>query len=130
MLKFFMDLKGKMPNKIIRKGSFKEQHFDSNCNFLYHEVDKVTERVSSGCFLKRFVVGLHRNFSNELITKFGVSVLCAECHTLFSVLSKADSLFLHVLCIILILLYYTLITVCWSHLHTIRSSIAEVYTGI
>lgn len=44
MLKFFMDLKGKMPNKIIRKGSFKEQHFDSNCNFLYHEVDKVTER--------------------------------------------------------------------------------------
>jgi hypothetical protein len=41
-----MDLKGKMPNKIIRKGSFKEQHFDSNCNFLYHEVDKVTERVS------------------------------------------------------------------------------------
>lgn len=46
MLKFFMDLKGKMPNKLIRKGSFKDLHFDSNCNFLYHEVDKVTERVS------------------------------------------------------------------------------------
>lgn len=45
MLKFFMDLKGKMPNKLIRKGNFKEQHFDTNCNFLYHEVDKVTERV-------------------------------------------------------------------------------------
>ncbi|KAG7191173.1 hypothetical protein KM043_013969 [Ampulex compressa] len=44
MLKFFMDLKGKMPNKLIRKGTFKDQHFDSNCNFLYHEVDKVTER--------------------------------------------------------------------------------------
>ncbi|XP_012344274.2 serine/threonine-protein kinase PRP4 homolog [Apis florea] len=44
MLKFFMDLKGKMPNKLIRKGSFKDLHFDSNCNFLYHEVDKVTER--------------------------------------------------------------------------------------
>ncbi|XP_034938781.1 serine/threonine-protein kinase PRP4 homolog [Chelonus insularis] len=44
MLKFFMDLKGKMPNKLIRKGTFKEQHFDSSCNFLYHEVDKVTER--------------------------------------------------------------------------------------
>ncbi|XP_063986983.1 serine/threonine-protein kinase PRP4 homolog [Diachasmimorpha longicaudata] len=44
MLKFFMDLKGKMPNKLIRKGTFKEQHFDTNCNFLYHEVDKVTER--------------------------------------------------------------------------------------
>uniref|UniRef100_A0A161MG27 Serine threonine-protein kinase prp4-like protein n=1 Tax=Triatoma infestans TaxID=30076 RepID=A0A161MG27_TRIIF len=44
MLKLFMDLKGKMPNKLIRKGAFKDQHFDSNCNFLSHEVDKVTER--------------------------------------------------------------------------------------
>ncbi|EFN83274.1 serine/threonine-protein kinase PRP4 homolog [Harpegnathos saltator] len=44
MLKYFMDLKGKMPNKLIRKGTFKDQHFDTNCNFLYHEVDKVTER--------------------------------------------------------------------------------------
>lgn len=46
MLKYFMDLKGKIPNKIIKKGHFKEQHFDSNCNFLYHELDKITERVS------------------------------------------------------------------------------------
>ena len=46
MLKFFMDLKGKIPNKVIRKGIFKDQHFDNQCNFLYHEVDKVTERVS------------------------------------------------------------------------------------
>ncbi|XP_014252323.1 serine/threonine-protein kinase PRP4 homolog [Cimex lectularius] len=44
MLKLFMDLKGKMPNKLIRKGAFKDQHFDVNCNFLSHEVDKVTER--------------------------------------------------------------------------------------
>lgn len=46
MLKFVMDVKGKMPNKMIRKGMFKEQHFDGNYNFLYHEVDKVTQRVS------------------------------------------------------------------------------------
>jgi serine/threonine-protein kinase PRP4 len=46
MLKFFMDLKGKMPNKVIRKGQFKDQHFDSNYNFLSHEIDKITERVS------------------------------------------------------------------------------------
>lgn len=46
MLKLFMDLKGKMPNKVIRKGAFKDQHFDVNCNFLYRDVDKVTERVS------------------------------------------------------------------------------------
>ncbi|XP_011495434.1 PREDICTED: serine/threonine-protein kinase PRP4 homolog [Ceratosolen solmsi marchali] len=44
MLKFFMDLKGKMPNKLIRKGQFKDKHFDTNCNFLYQEVDRVTER--------------------------------------------------------------------------------------
>lgn len=46
MLKYFMDLKGKIPNKIIKRGFFKEQHFDQNCNFLYHDVDIVTERVS------------------------------------------------------------------------------------
>lgn len=44
MLKFFMDVKGKIPNRIVRKGQFKEQHFDQSCNFLYHEIDKLTER--------------------------------------------------------------------------------------
>ncbi|XP_013179478.1 PREDICTED: serine/threonine-protein kinase prp4 isoform X2 [Papilio xuthus] len=44
MLKYFMDLKGKIPNKIAKKGQFKDQHFDANCNFLYHELDKITER--------------------------------------------------------------------------------------
>lgn len=49
MLKFFMDLKGRMSNKFVRKGMFKDQHFDQNCNFLYQEVDKVTEKVSHLC---------------------------------------------------------------------------------
>ncbi|CDW55669.1 serine:threonine protein kinase PRP4 [Trichuris trichiura] len=44
MLKFMMDLKGKMPNKLIRKAQFKDQHFDGNFNFLYRELDKVTHR--------------------------------------------------------------------------------------
>ena len=44
MLKLFMDLKGKIPNKIIRKGQFKDIHFDSNCCFLYHDIDRVTQR--------------------------------------------------------------------------------------
>ncbi|XP_059547645.1 serine/threonine-protein kinase PRP4 homolog [Myotis daubentonii] len=44
MLKLAMDLKGKMPNKMIRKGVFKGQHFDQNLNFMYIEVDKVTEK--------------------------------------------------------------------------------------
>jgi serine/threonine-protein kinase PRP4 len=56
MLKLMMDLKGKMPNKLIRKATFRENHFDSNFNFLYHEVDKVTQRVSFISFVvkKRF----------------------------------------------------------------------------
>ena len=41
-----MDLKGKMPNKLVRKAAFRDKHFDSNCNFLSHEVDKLTEKVS------------------------------------------------------------------------------------
>ncbi len=45
MLKLMMEAKGKMPNKMVRKGMFKNQHFDENCNFLYAEVDKVTQRV-------------------------------------------------------------------------------------
>uniref|UniRef100_A0A7E4UUK7 Serine/threonine-protein kinase PRP4 homolog n=1 Tax=Panagrellus redivivus TaxID=6233 RepID=A0A7E4UUK7_PANRE len=44
MLKFMMDLKGKYPNKVIRRAGFRAQHFDASCNFLYHEVDKVTKR--------------------------------------------------------------------------------------
>ncbi|CAD5231254.1 unnamed protein product [Bursaphelenchus xylophilus] len=44
MLKFMMDMKGKLPNKVIRKAIFKDQHFDFNCNFIYNEVDKVTQR--------------------------------------------------------------------------------------
>lgn len=41
-----MDLKGKIPNKVIRRGQFKDNHFDATGNFLSHEVDKITERVS------------------------------------------------------------------------------------
>lgn len=46
MLKFHMDLKGKIPHKVVRRGQFRDQHFDSSFNFLYQEIDKVTERVS------------------------------------------------------------------------------------
>lgn len=63
MLKFFMDLKGKIPNKVIRKGIFKDQHFDNQCNFLYHEVDKVTERVSpSRCLVTVILKSLLDHF--------------------------------------------------------------------
>jgi serine/threonine-protein kinase PRP4 len=44
MLKLMMDLKGKMPNRMVRKGMFKEKHFDPQFNFMYFQVDKVTEK--------------------------------------------------------------------------------------
>ena len=49
MLKLNMELKGKMSHKMVRKGMFRENHFDSSFNFLYHTVDKVTQKVRKRC---------------------------------------------------------------------------------
>uniref|UniRef100_A0A1I7W4V2 Serine/threonine-protein kinase PRP4 homolog n=1 Tax=Loa loa TaxID=7209 RepID=A0A1I7W4V2_LOALO len=64
MLKFMMDLKGKFPNKMVRKAQFKDQHFDQNCNFLYHEIDKVTQRDK---ITTMSVVKITRNLESELL---------------------------------------------------------------
>lgn len=45
MLKVMMELKGKVPHKMARRGTFKDQHFDANFNFLYSAIDKVTEKA-------------------------------------------------------------------------------------
>lgn len=45
MLKLMMDLKGKFPNKVLRKGQFTYKHFDVDLNFMQVEVDKVTGKV-------------------------------------------------------------------------------------
>jgi serine/threonine-protein kinase PRP4 len=42
MLKYMMELKGKFPNKMIRKGQFGTQHFDDKYEFLQVETDKIT----------------------------------------------------------------------------------------
>ncbi|XP_059060797.1 serine/threonine-protein kinase PRP4 homolog [Achroia grisella] len=44
MLKCFMDFRGKIPTKLIRKGKFKDQHFNYNNNFLLHKKDEITGR--------------------------------------------------------------------------------------
>lgn len=46
MLKLIMDLKGKFPNKVLRKGVFTHQHFDDDLNFIQTDIDKVTGKVS------------------------------------------------------------------------------------
>ncbi|VDM46119.1 unnamed protein product [Toxocara canis] len=64
MLKFMMDLKGKFSNKVVRKAQFRDQHFDLNCNFLYHEVDKVTQRDKVTTLS---VVRVTRDLESELL---------------------------------------------------------------
>ncbi|XP_063698311.1 uncharacterized protein LOC134829240 [Culicoides brevitarsis] len=66
MLKCFMDLKGKIPNKVIRKGQFREQHFDSSYNFLSHEIDRITEREK---VVVMSVVKPTRDLHTELIAQ-------------------------------------------------------------
>ena len=48
MIKLFMDLRGKMSNKFVKRAALKDKHFDADCNFIYREVDKITqyEKVS------------------------------------------------------------------------------------
>lgn len=45
MLKLHMDLMGKVPHRLIRKAAFKDQHFDSEYNFLCIEKNRVTGNV-------------------------------------------------------------------------------------
>ncbi len=47
MLKLMMELKGKVSNKMLRKGQFLDQHFDEDLNFLCHETDKISNKVRS-----------------------------------------------------------------------------------
>lgn len=48
---------------MIRKGLFKDKHFDQNLNFLYIEVDKVTERVRCSHFSALKLVNVSYNFA-------------------------------------------------------------------
>ncbi|KAI8973761.1 kinase-like domain-containing protein, partial [Mycotypha africana] len=43
MLKHIMELKGRFPNKLLRKAQFATEHFDEAYNFLSVEVDRVTK---------------------------------------------------------------------------------------
>jgi len=44
MLKLIQEIKGKMPHKLIRKGTFSELHFDPDYDFIYKERDRVSGR--------------------------------------------------------------------------------------
>ena len=72
MLKLMMQLKGKMPHRVARKGMFHSKHFDENFNFLFTEVDKVTEKVRS---LKTFIPLLWSVVLHELVYQWRVDQL-------------------------------------------------------
>ena len=70
-------MRGRLPNKIVKKGQFKEKHFDGNMNFLYYEVDKVTEKekttvmttINQSSDLMRILIGKQKNLSDEQLRK-------------------------------------------------------------
>ncbi|CAG9795766.1 unnamed protein product [Diatraea saccharalis] len=62
MLKCFMDLKGKIPSKMIRKGKFKDQHFNYNNSFLLHKKDELSGR-------EKFVELSNINATRDLLTE-------------------------------------------------------------
>lgn len=64
MLKYFMDLRGKFSHRLLRRGAFFDQHFDHENNFLYQEVDKVTEKVK---IVQMGHISITRDLSAELL---------------------------------------------------------------
>ena len=51
MLKLIQEVKGKMPHKLISKGTFSELHFDPDYDFLSKERDKVRPATRGVCVL-------------------------------------------------------------------------------
>jgi serine/threonine-protein kinase PRP4 len=44
MLRVMMDLLGKFPKKMLRKGQFTNVHFDHSFNFLQQDIDKISQK--------------------------------------------------------------------------------------
>jgi len=44
MLRHFMELRGKLPHKMIKSGQLWKQHFDENLDFVHQDTDKATRK--------------------------------------------------------------------------------------
>jgi len=44
MLRVFMELRGKFPKKLLRRGAFRGKHFDDNFNYLQQDIDTVSQK--------------------------------------------------------------------------------------
>ena len=51
MLKHMMEVKGRFPNKMVRKGQFMSQHFDEDNNFISVEIDRLSNKVKTIIYL-------------------------------------------------------------------------------
>lgn len=49
MLKLFMELRGKIPSRLIRSGQLSEKHFDSSQDFIWIDQDSFTKQVIVSC---------------------------------------------------------------------------------
>eukprot|EP00927_Polykrikos_kofoidii_P048926 TRINITY_DN43094_c0_g1_i1.p1 TRINITY_DN43094_c0_g1~~TRINITY_DN43094_c0_g1_i1.p1 ORF type:complete len:645 (-),score=160.80 TRINITY_DN43094_c0_g1_i1:52-1920(-) len=62
MLRHFMDLKGKLPHKMIKSGLTWKNHFDENLDFKFVDVHKATKkkvtRIVTDCSAKRSILDL------------------------------------------------------------------------
>ncbi|KAL1916402.1 uncharacterized protein VTP21DRAFT_5593 [Calcarisporiella thermophila] len=54
MLRYMMELKGRFPNRMLRRGQFSERHFEENGEFMSIEIDRLSnkETVKSKLFSK------------------------------------------------------------------------------
>eukprot|EP00033_Pygsuia_biforma_P002979 GCRY01003280.1.p1 GENE.GCRY01003280.1~~GCRY01003280.1.p1 ORF type:complete len:180 (-),score=40.28 GCRY01003280.1:278-817(-) len=43
MIKLIMEVKGKFPNKLLKRAMFRDKYFDENLNFCLKELDPVTQ---------------------------------------------------------------------------------------
>ena len=64
MLKLFMDLRGKIPNKLIKKAAIKDKHFDADFNFIYREQDKITKHDKISILTN---IPISRDIQSELV---------------------------------------------------------------
>merc|ERR1719215_1845708 len=65
MLRLFMEVKGKIPHKMIKSGMTWKQHFDENLDFKYLSYDKVTRKkivkTLTDCSAKRSLLDMMLN---------------------------------------------------------------------
>jgi serine/threonine-protein kinase PRP4 len=56
MIKLMMDLKGKIPNKVLKRGKFSEKHFDIDDSFAFLQTK--TDLISGEEVVRSVIVGV------------------------------------------------------------------------